>query len=664
MERFYDQVQPLLPLSMVPSPTGSRATMDTPTIGISGDKRMRALILIVICLLLTSVLLICFSFLPPNILSFVDPAKSNGSTELHYSVVIDAGSSGSRAYLYTWPTHSGNPNELLKLTPLTGENGKPIYKKVTPGLSSLREKPYEALLYITPLLEFALEHIPPEKVRETPLYILATTGMRMLSSKEQDDILTHLREGILQKYQFLFPEGNLEIITGKQEGIYQWLAINYVLGKFRHSETPQVISSVRESGEDGLILRPRTVGAIDMGGASMQIAMEITSALQLEGLSEQEKNQVVEINLGCKDHDVEHTYRVFVTTFLGYGANEAMARHRRNLILSQIVSNTSIIQGLTSQQRIKDPCLPFHFDDSVTINLDPNMYHIPFNLSDNFGPSTQIHLTGTGNWRKCFETLKDFAKTKEPFAKCEGKNCPDAGIKIPSIQFENSEFFAFSEFWYSMEDVLKMGGPYIHSKFESAAKHFCETPWELTWNRFNAGQFRNADRQRMETQCFKSNWLTVALHEGFDFPDTYSHLSAAPETVNGKVVHWTLGALLYRTRFLPLRAIESKAQERVHHGPYHSAFASGYLYSHYIVLLCLIFVIIAIIVYLDRLKRYIRPSTFRKVPSVPFWPPTSNGYNSRLDVEAAQSDANNSYQHEDLLIGSSIPSGGLKHDYT
>ena len=33
----------------------------------------------------------------------------------------------------------------------------------------------------------------------------------------------------------------------------------------------------------------------------------------------------------------------------------------------------------------------------------------------------------------------------------------------------------------------------------------------------------------------------------------YSHLASAPETVNGKVVHWTIGALLYRTRFLPLR---------------------------------------------------------------------------------------------------------------
>ena len=62
-----------------------------------------------------------------------------------------------------------------------------------PGLSSLKDNPVGALDYITPLLEFALAHIPSEKVKETPLYILATAGMRLLERRQQEDILRNLR---------------------------------------------------------------------------------------------------------------------------------------------------------------------------------------------------------------------------------------------------------------------------------------------------------------------------------------------------------------------------------------------------------------------------------------------------------------------------------------
>ena len=90
--------------------------------------------------------------------------------------------------------------------------------------------------------------------------------------------------------------------------------------------------------------------------------------------------QVAEINLGCQEHDTEHTYRwlqfffvtallwktvfhnfqnlwgdfpsqcfpklcisrIFVTTFLGFGANEARARHHRKLFLTSLLRLPSI----------------------------------------------------------------------------------------------------------------------------------------------------------------------------------------------------------------------------------------------------------------------------------------------------------------------------------
>ncbi len=152
---------------------------------------------------------------------------------------------------------------------------------------SLQDSPDSALSYISPLLDFATQHIPQSRLKETPLYILATAGMRLLEKSKREAIVSRLRDGIRHKYPFLFPDGNLEVISGKQEGIYQWLSINYVLGKFSHDhESDRLVSlGAKEEQEDKLVLRPRTVGALDMGGASMQVAMEVTSDLQMESMT-------------------------------------------------------------------------------------------------------------------------------------------------------------------------------------------------------------------------------------------------------------------------------------------------------------------------------------------------------------------------------------------
>lgn len=53
-------------------------------------------------------------------------------------------------------------------------------------------------------------------------------------------------------------------------------------------------------------------------------------------------------------------------------------------------------------------------------------------------------------------------------------------------------------------------------------------------------------------QCFKSAWMYQVLHEGFHFPYNYPNLQTA-QLVYDREVQWTLGAILYKTRFLPLR---------------------------------------------------------------------------------------------------------------
>lgn len=67
-------------------------------------------------------------------------------------------------------------------------------------------------------------------------------------------------------------------------------------------------------------------------------------------------------------------------------------------------------------------------------------------------------------------------------------------------------------------------------------------------------------------QCFKSAWLYAFLHDGLRFPVNYQRLRSA-SLVNNNDVQWTLGAILYKTRFLPLRFVcitfESKIRSSI-----------------------------------------------------------------------------------------------------
>ena len=44
------------------------------------------------------------------------------------------------------------------------------------------------------------------------------------------------------------------------------------------------------------------------------------------------QNLMAEFNLGCKSTDLDHNYQLYVSTFLGYGANSARERYEEMLL--------------------------------------------------------------------------------------------------------------------------------------------------------------------------------------------------------------------------------------------------------------------------------------------------------------------------------------------
>ncbi|KFQ27148.1 Ectonucleoside triphosphate diphosphohydrolase 4, partial [Merops nubicus] len=495
------------------------------------------------------------------------------------------------------PRHNGNPHDLLDIKQMRDKNRKPVVMKIKPGISEFASSPEKVSDYISPLLSFAAEHVPRAKHKETPLYILCTAGMRILPESQQKAILEDLLTDIPVQFDFLFSDSHAEVISGKQEGVYAWIGINFVLGRFEHADDEdEAMVEVHVPGSENResIFRKRTVGILDMGGVSTQIAYEVPKTVSFASSQQEEvaKNLLAEFNLGCDAHQTEHVYRVYVATFLGFGGNAARQRYEDSLFSSTVLKNRLLGKqtGLSSESPYLDPCLPLDAEDEIQQN------------------GQRMYLRGTGDFHLCREILQPFMnKTNETQTSLNG-------VYQPAVHFQNSEFYGFSEFYYCTEDVLRMGGDYNAVRFTKAAKDYCATKWSVLRERFDRGLYAShADLHRLKYQCFKSAWMYEVFHSGFSFPVSYSNLKTALQ-VYDKEVQWTLGAILYRTRFLPLRDIQQE-NFRGSHSHWRSF---SFVYNHYLFFVCFLVVLLSILLYLLRLRRIHRRLP-RSASAPPLW---------------------------------------------
>ncbi|KAJ6653712.1 hypothetical protein lerEdw1_008783, partial [Lerista edwardsae] len=516
-------------------------------------------------------------------------ATDTSDPTLNYGIMVDCGSSGSRIFVYYWPRHNGNPHNLLDIKQMRDKNTKPVVMKIKPGISEFATSPEKVSDYIFPLLSFAADHVPRAKHKETPLYILCTAGMRILPESQQKAILEDLLTDIPVHFDFLFSDSHAEVISGKQEGVYAWIGINFVLGRFEHTDDEDdavVEVQVPGSEHQETIVRKRTVGILDMGGVSTQIAYEVPKTEEVA------KNLLAEFNLGCDAHQTEHIYRVYVATFLGFGGNAARQRYTDSILTNTEFRNRLLGKqtGLSSDTPYLDPCLPVDVEDEILQN------------------GQRRHLRGTGDFDLCREVIQPFMnKTNETFTSLNG-------VYQPPVHFENSEFYGFSEFYYCTEDVLRMGGNYNAAKFTKAAKDYCATKWSVLRERFDRGLYAPyADLHRLRYQCFKSAWMYEVFHSGFSFPLNYVGLKTALQ-VYDKEVQWTLGAILYRTRFLPLRDI----QQETFRGSHSHWRSFSFVYNHFLFFACFFVVLLSILLYLLRLRR-IHRRMLHSGPSPTLW---------------------------------------------
>ncbi|KAK2077283.1 hypothetical protein QBZ16_004917 [Prototheca wickerhamii] len=205
---------------------------------------------------------------------------TKGSVDARYSVVIDAGSTGSRVHIFKFLTTSAGALDL--------QFDK--FEQLKPGLSAHAADPQAAAASLKPLLALAQEVIPAALHASTRVSVGATAGLRLLPGDSAEQILQAVR-ALLKTYPFQSSDADVKILTGADEGAFAWLTLNYLLGHLGEHED-------------------KTVAAIDLGGGSVQEAFAMTKE---EATAAPHANYTTVMTGGGRD------YHVYVYSYLGYG---------------------------------------------------------------------------------------------------------------------------------------------------------------------------------------------------------------------------------------------------------------------------------------------------------------------------------------------------------
>ncbi|CUS21935.1 LAQU0S04e04214g1_1 [Lachancea quebecensis] len=456
--------------------------------------------------------------------------QGNALDHDQYGVVIDAGSSGSRVYIYKWqdPVYTSEVEDVENLDSVPQIFlSKEWTTKTSPGLSSFKKKPKKAFKnHIKPLLQFAEEIIPRDHLKSTPVFIQATAGMRLLSDKKRDLILDNLCYGIKHSTDFLLEDcrSQIQVIDGETEGIYGWIGLNYLLKNFDNYNASDELHS--------------SFGFMDMGGGSAQVAYVPNNPREIE----KHDDDISSVTLRSLNGEAQ-TWRVFVGTWLGFGANEARSRY-----LAQIVNS------LPENTNDRDD------DDFLTRELvDPCMLkgsHTKFKFKDK-----DFRFSGSGNFEHCSKSIFPLLRKDTP---CIEEPCLFNGVHAPAIDFYNDKFIGTSEYWYTANDVFQVGGEYNFHDFSQKVKEFCESDWREVEQHSENGRYNDIPTKLLLDSCFKANWILSVLHEGFGMPrvgieipddqdanDRDTSRSAAAsvafqstDSIEGYDLSWTLGKIV------------------------------------------------------------------------------------------------------------------------
>lgn len=429
---------------------------------------------------------------------------------IQYALMVDAGSTGSRIHVYKFNNCGSTPeleDEVFKMTEA---------KKGGSGLSSYDSDAEGAAKSLDVLLDVAVKSVPEAYQRCTPIAVKATAGLRKLGKEKSENILKAVRHRLETVYPFPVvseANGGVEVMDGKDEGVYAWITANYLLGKI--------------GGPD----KTPTAAVLDLGGGSTQIVFEPTFPDSPHGGMPEK--------LAAGDHKYElefggRRFELYQHSFLGYGLMEARNNLHNVVLGNYLDEHPSATKDQLEEKTLVNPCIAPGLKKRVEVAL-------PAERGEKLG-FEKVNVTMSGPAESAPALCRAIAEqTLEKDAECALAPCSFRGIHQPSLSkvFAREDIYLFSYFY---DRVKPLGMPSSFSLAE--LKHLTERVCRGSdgWEVFKAVKGAVAELEDRPEWCLDLNFMLALLNTGYEMG--IEREVKVAKKIKGNELGWCLGASL------------------------------------------------------------------------------------------------------------------------
>ena len=424
---------------------------------------------------------------------------------IQYALMIDAGSTGSRIHVYRFNNCGPTPELEDEIFEQTAK------KEGGSGLSSYKSDAEGAAKSLDVLMDVAVKNVPDKLKGCTPVAVKATAGLRKLGPDLSDAILKAVRTRLETQYPFPVvgaERGGVEVMDGKDEGVYAWITTNYLLGKI--------------GGPD----KSPTAAVFDLGGSSTQIVFQPTFKQAADGgMPEkmQEGDHKYDLSFGGRD------FTLYQHSYLGYGLMDARKNLHRTLIEGLYESYSTSKSWLS--RPVQNPCLGPDMSREVDV---------PMSDGHPLGPTVTVNMTGpsTGSPAQC-RALAEKALKKD--ADCKLSPCAFNGVHQPSLEktFAREDVYLFSYF-YDRLQPLGMPESFTLRELFDLTERVCKGG--EAWSIFESFPGALDELKDRPESCLDLNFMLALLHTGYGMPIDREVKIA--KKIKGNELGWCLGASL------------------------------------------------------------------------------------------------------------------------